>query len=40
MKANKTMRGWEASNYKRRKNNQRVALIQLHRIKSLTKTTK
>jgi hypothetical protein len=38
MKTDKTTRGWEVSNHRRKKTrNQRVALIQLHTIKSLNK---
>jgi hypothetical protein len=35
MKANKTAGEWEVSNHREKTSNQRVALIQLHTIKSL-----
>jgi hypothetical protein len=35
MNANKTTKGWEASNHRGRKDKQTVALIRLHKIKLL-----
>jgi hypothetical protein len=40
MKANKSMGGQEVSNHRRRKDNQRIALIQVHTIKSLNNKNK